>query len=159
MSIESELIQVGSYSDFINKLIHAGRNNGTKFYFNFDSEISRVDFIEFANEFIEDYYASVQPEFAITHPMKFSFGAITDDGRINLSKDINSREAIKYPGLNGGLLYIKTKNGENEDSCTLDGSIFRQACFIRRERLKYRMAVIGSAVAVATLALSLILRK
>ena len=82
MSLESEIVPVSSYSDFINKLIRAGRNDGTKFYFKFGAEISPADFIEFANRFIEDYYASVPPEFAITNPMKFSFGAVTDDGRL-----------------------------------------------------------------------------
>lgn len=159
MSIETEFVPVYSYSDFINKLIRAGRNDGTNFYFKFDSEINRSDFVKFSNKFIEDYYSSVSPEFAITHPMKFSFGAITEDGLIHLNKNIGSNEVSKYPGLNGGLLYIKTKTGEGEDDYTLDGSIFRQACSIKREQLKYRMTVIGSAVAVVTLALSIIFRK
>jgi hypothetical protein len=159
MMTESEFVPVRSYSHFINKLIRAGRNDGIKFYFKFGSEIDRSDFINYSNKFIEDYYATVSPEFAITHPMKFSFGVITDDGLIKLNKDINSREVVKFPGLNGGLLYIKKKNSEKEDDYTLDGSIFRQACLVRRERAKYKMTVIGLVIAVVTLALSIILKK
>jgi len=159
MNLESELIPIYSYSDFINKLIRAGRNDGTDSYFRFGSEIDRSDFIKFANKFIEEYYASVSPDFSIAHPMKFSFGSISEDGQIHLNNNINSREASKYPGLNGALLYIKPNDGNSDNSHTLDASIFRQACFIKRERLKYLITIIGSIVAVITLALSLFLKR
>ncbi|MDP1831324.1 MAG: hypothetical protein Q8K67_04645 [Geothrix sp.] len=147
------------YFQFIAKLIRAGRGEDSKPYFRLNSEISHSDFIEFANRFIEDYHATVSPEFALTHHMKFCFGIISEDGIIQMCPTVRSKEVHKYPAINGGILYIETMKDEKEENRTLDGSIFRQACFIRRERLKFLIAVLGSAVAVITLALSLFFRK
>ena len=137
------------YSEFIEKLICAGRNDGTKPYFKFREEIDRDDFIRLANKFIENYYATVPPDFARKHPMKFSFGTLSQDGTLSLSRAITSRELDKYPQINYGLLYIEPEDGKNENGSTLDGSIFRQACFVRREEWKFRMTLIAVGVAVA----------
>lgn len=146
------------YSNFIDKLIRAGRGDGIKPYFLLDEELGPAEFIRFANKFIEEYYATVPPEFAITHRMKFGLGTISKDDLLVLNRDLSSREIVNHPGINGGILYVETKNGEMERERTLDASIFRQACFIRRERRKFQMAVLGSVVAVIALALSMAFR-
>ena len=137
------------YSDFIGKLIRAGRNDGTTPWFKFGDEIDRDDFIRFANKFIENSYATVAPDFTLKHPMKFSFVTIAQDGAISLNRNISSREIDEYPRINGGILFIEPEEVGKEEGSKLDGSVYRQASFIRREEWKFRMVLIGAAVAVA----------
>lgn len=147
------------YSDFLRKLIRAGRGDGTLPTFRLGVEIDREDFIRFANKFIEDYYATVSPEFAFSHPMKFCFGSINEDDRLHMVRNISSKNVENHPGINAGIIYLEMKKDGNEDETTLHASIYRQACFIRRERWKFLLAVIGSFVAIAAFFTSLAIRK
>ena len=147
------------YSDFIDKLIRAGRNDGTGPSFKFPEEIERDDFIRYANRFIENYYATVPPDFARTHPMKFSLGTFDRNGNLMLNRNISTREIDQFPGLNGGILFLEPKESGNEEGSTLDGAVYRQACFIRRENTKFWIGVAGVAVAIAALVFSLTFRK
>jgi hypothetical protein len=147
------------YSDFIEKLIHAGRSDGTKPYFRFGEEIDRGDFAMFANRFIENYYATVPPDFARKYPMKFSFASISSDGALVMNRTIKPGDIDQYPGINAGILYIDPMDGRDRDSHTLDGSIFRQACFIRRENRKFWTTMLGVGVAIAAFIFSSVIRK
>ena len=161
---ESELCKMTAlilcYSDFVDKLIRAGRNDGTNFFFSFVEELDRGDFIKFANRFIENYYATVPPDFAIQHRMKFRFVIIAEDGGLALAgPGVTARTVEQYPLINGGLLYIEgTKDGE-DGIRSLDASVHRQACFIQRENRKFWNGIAGVAVAAAALIFGMALRK
>lgn len=147
------------YRGFIRKLICAGRGDGIKPHFRFDTEIRRDRFIKFANKFIEDYYATVPPDFAATHPMKFCFGVASNDGPLAMRPNMHSREVENHPEINAGILYIRINTGESAEDQPLDGSIFRQACLVQRERLKIWMTVLGLTVAVGALLISVFFKK
>jgi len=149
-----------SYSDFVEKLIRAGRNDGTNFFFSFAEEIDRDDFINFANRFIENYYATVPPDFATQHRMKFRFVLIAEDGSIELAgQGVTARTVEQYPLINGGLLYIEGSQEGEDGTKSLDASVHRQACFIQRENWKFRLGVAGVVVAVIALLFGLVFRK
>jgi hypothetical protein len=147
------------YFEFINKIILAGRGDGTNVYFQFGTEIDRHDFIKFANRFIEDYHATVPPEFAINHRIKFSFVTILENGLLRMRRDIRSAEIDDHSEINGGILFIDHDPDNVKEDSSLDGSIFRQACFIRRERLKLLLTVAGFTIGVASLIISAVLKK
>jgi len=147
------------YSDFINKLICAGRNDGTEPFFRLDVEIDRDDFVKFSNRFIENYYATVPPDFARNHPMVFSFGAIDHNGQMYLNRALLQRDLEKYPAVNGGILFLDSKDDGAGDGHKLDASVFRQACFIQREQWKFRITLGGAVLAVIAIAINLAFRK
>jgi hypothetical protein len=146
------------YSGFINKLIRAGRGNHIKPFFIFGKEISPKKFTKYANKFIEDYYATVPPEFAITHPIKFGMGSISKEGMIWINSDIRAHNIDRSPMPDAGLLYIETRQS-NDDDKALDASVFRQACFIKRERFKFFMAVTVSVIAITSFIFSITFKK